>query len=144
MRKNLLSTIAIAVLLTTSSINAFAETPSASTPTPVVTEQQPIHKFDHKSHFEKISQKLSKELNLTAEQEEKAKLLREEGHKKIEPLMKEMKALRKKMDELRKENMSEFEKILTPEQLDKFKKIKEEGKEKFHKKHHRRPFFDNK
>jgi Spy/CpxP family protein refolding chaperone len=144
MRNNLLTTLAITTMILTSSNIANATTPlTAELQAPKQAEVQ-TPKHDHKAHFEKMSQKLSTELNLTKEQQEKAKLLREEGHKKIEPLMKEMKALRKKMDELRKENMSEFEKILTPEQLDKFKKIKEEGKEKFHKKHHRRPFFDNK
>lgn len=82
---------------------------------------------------------LAKKLNLTDEQKEQADKIREEGRKKMEPLMKEKKELRKKMDKLRKENMEDFEEILTPEQKAEFAKIKEEhrtrdGKgEKMHK-----------
>ena len=130
MRNNTIFTLALALLLTTS--QAFANTttlPSLENKAPSLEQtKEDFKKFDHKAHFEKMSQKLSTELNLTKEQQEKAKLLREEGHKKIEQLLKQMKELRKQMYELRKENMAEFEKILTQEQLEKFNQIKEEGK----------------
>lgn len=76
----------------------------------------------------RMSEKLSKELNLTDEQKAQAKKIREEGKEKIKPLMKEMKELREKIDEARKENMKEFENILTAEQKAQFEKIKAEKK----------------
>ena len=140
MRNNLLTTLAITTMILKSSNIANATPPlTAELQAPKQAEAQ-SPKHDHKAHFEKMSQKLSTELNLTKEQQEKAKLLREEGHKKIEPLLKQMKELRKQMDELRKENMENFEKILTPEQLTKFKTLKEEGKKRHKMKgKHRKP-----
>lgn len=44
--------------------------------------------------------------------------------------MEQMRDIREKMDELREENMKEFEKILTPEQREKFAKIKEQMRPK--------------
>ena len=80
---------------------------------------------------EVMEAKLADKLGLSSEQREKAKAIREAGHKKIKPLMQEMKTLREKMDKLRHENMEEFEKILTPDQKKKFSEIKEQMK-----KHH--------
>ena len=82
---------------------------------------------------EVMEAKLADKLGLSSEQREKAKAIREAGHKKIKPLMQEMKTLREKMDKLRHENMEEFEKILTPEQKNKFKEMKKEMKNKHHK-----------
>ncbi len=140
MRNNLLTTLAITTMILTGSNIANATTPLTSELQAPKQAEAQTPKHDHKAHFEKMSQKLSTELNLTNEQQEKAKLLREEGHKKIEPLLKQMKELRKQMDELRKENMENFEKILTPEQLTKFKTLKEEGKKRHKMKgKHRKP-----
>ncbi len=83
------------------------------------------HKGFNKDFHEKMAKKMAEDLSLTEEQQEQAKKIREEGHKKIKPLMKEMKKLRKKIDKERRANMEEFEKILTPEQKDKFEKLKE-------------------
>lgn len=77
---------------------------------------------------EKMRDHLGKKLNLTEEQEAKAKALREDGFKKMKPLMEEMKTLREKMDQLRKDDMKAFEEILTPEQKAEFDKIKAERK----------------
>ena len=95
-------------------------------------EHMEKHKFPKP---EVMEAKLADKLGLNAEQREKAKIIRETGHKKVKPLMKEMKELRHKMDKLRHENMEEFEKILTPEQKDKFEELKKEMKNKPHKKH---------
>ena len=60
----------------------------------------------------------------------------------MKPLMEQMKELREKMDNMRKENMKAFEEILTPEQKETFAKIKTERKAKFKKmmkKHHHHP-----
>ncbi|MCQ2741032.1 MAG: hypothetical protein MJ210_02820, partial [Alphaproteobacteria bacterium] len=56
--------------------------------------------------------------------------IREDGRKKMEPLMEEKKQLHEKMDAVRKANMEEFEKILTPEQKQKFESIKAAHKNK--------------
>ena len=66
----------------------------------------------------------AKELGLTDEQKLLAEKVREEGRKKMEPLMQERKVLHDKMETIRKENMAEFEKILTPEQKEKFEDIR--------------------
>ncbi len=89
-----------------------------------------------------MENKLADDLKLTDEQRNKAKELRKASREKIKPLIDEMKALRKKMDEIRKENMTAFEELLTPEQKETFEKIKAERKakhEKMMKKHHHRP-----
>ena len=86
------------------------------------------HGEDHAKKMEMRHEKMSKELNLTAEQKTKAKEIRIEGRKEMKPLMMEMKSLRKKMDKIRAENKSEFEEILTPEQKEKFATIKKNKK----------------
>ena len=96
-------------------------------------------KFDKKKH-EEMADKFADKLDLTKEQREQAEKIRQDGRKKMEPLMKEMKELRQKMDELRRENMEEFEKILTPEQkkqLDEMKP-KHDKRWKADKKHHKK------
>jgi Spy/CpxP family protein refolding chaperone len=74
---------------------------------------------------------LAQELNLTDEQKKTAEKIREDGWKKMEPLIRERKELDQKMDALRKENMEEFEKILTAEQKTTFEALKKQ-------KHHRK------
>lgn len=146
MRNKFLSSIALAVILTTSAYNVNATELTSTISKPTLEQKQDNHPhFNHQEHFEKMSNKLATELSLTPEQIEKFKLLRQEGHQKIEPLFNEMKELRTKMDKIRKENMEAFEKILTKEQFDKFKKIKEEGKKRHQKgkAKHKRPHFKN-
>lgn len=72
--------------------------------------------------------KLADELGLTEEQRAQAEKIRKEGHEKAKPLMKQMKEIRQKLDEERKTNLAEFEKILTPEQKAQFNQIKEKMK----------------
>lgn len=100
------------------------------------------HHFNPEKHHEKMAQKLAEDLNLTEEQQAKAKEMRQAAREKIKPLIDEMKAIREKMDTIRKENMKAFEEMLTPEQKETFAKIKAERKarhEKMMKKHHHRP-----
>ena len=66
-------------------------------------------------------------LNLTKEQRKQARDIRRAGEAKIRPLMDKMEDLRDEMDEVRAQNMEEFEKILTPEQ----KEILKEEKNSF-------------
>ena len=80
---------------------------------------------------EKMSEKLADELGLSESQREQAKAINKKGMEEVKPLMDQMRDIRKKMDELRKENMKEFESILTPEQKTKFDAFKE----KMHPKH---------
>ena len=67
---------------------------------------------------------LSEKLSLTDEQKAQADKIREEGREKMKPLIDEQRALREKMDAVRKANMEEFEKILTPEQKKVFDEMK--------------------
>ena len=80
---------------------------------------------------EKMAEKLADELGLSESQREQAKAINKKGMEEVKPLMDQMRDIRKKMDELRKENMNEFESILTPEQKTKFDAFKE----KMHPKH---------
>lgn len=91
----------------------------------------PAERPHHEQRMEQMEDKLAQELGLTAEQQVQAKKIHQEGRKKVKPLMDEMKDIRKKMDELRQENMKEFEAILTPDQKAKFEKIKAERHEKW-------------
>ena len=74
-------------------------------------------------------EKMDKFLDLTDEQKAKAKEIREQSRKEIEPLMNEMKTLREKMDKIREADMKKFEALLTPEQ-----KAKLEARKKHHEK----------
>ena len=80
---------------------------------------------------EKMAEKLADELGLSESQRAQAKEINKKGMEEVKPLMDQMRDIRKKMDELRKENMKEFESILTPEQKTKFDAFKE----KMHPKH---------
>lgn len=91
----------------------------------------PAEGLRHEQRMEQMENKLAQELGLTAEQQVQAKKIHQEGRKRVKPLMDEMKDIRKKMDELRQENMKEFEAILTPDQKAKFEKIKAERHEKW-------------
>lgn len=102
---------------------------------PAATENAEImhHKGDFHHKHMKAPLPLEDKLNLTDEQKEQAKKIHEEGRKEIEPLMKEMKELREKMDVVRKKNMEEFEKILTPEQKEELDSMKKSFEEKMKK-----------
>lgn len=73
----------------------------------------------------KMDERLADDLGLSEIQRVQAKQIHEKGRKQVRPLMEQMRDIREKMDELREENMKEFEKILTPEQREKFAKIKD-------------------
>lgn len=72
------------------------------------------------------------ELELTAEQQQKLKELRQEDRKKMEALRKanpEQRPSREEMKKLREESRAEMESILTPEQRTKLTELKEARKE---------------
>ena len=99
-----------------------------------------------------------KRLGLTEEQRTQAKQLRQQGFEKMKPIMDEMHAKRqeinslqnsektvqaktelqeldKKAREIRKQNMKDFESILTEEQKKTLKEMKQEGRQKYHENH---------
>ena len=90
-------------------------------------EAKPFHAdADNRPRHEmKMHDDLADRLKLTDEQKAQADRIREDGRKKMEPLMQERRALHERMEKLRKENMEEFEKILTPEQKEEFAKLKQ-------------------
>lgn len=119
-----------------------------------------------KPNFEKKRAEFENRLQLTDEQKAKAKALREQGRKDMEPVMNELRikhqemkklkeanapkedfdklraevqVLHKKMHEQRMKNMKDFEAILTKKQLKELNKIKEEGRKDFKKHHPQRP-----
>lgn len=59
---------------------------------------------------------------------------------KLAVIDKELASLEKKANAIRKKNMKEFESILTKEQKEILKKMKEEGRQRFEKEHPNRPF----
>lgn len=90
----------------------------------LIESPEPAPKHFDRGYHEARAAALANRLGLTDEQKAKAEEIREDGHKKIAPLMDQMMELRKKIDTERRNNMQEFEKILTPEQLAEFEIIK--------------------
>lgn len=128
MNNKLLSVFAAVAILTGTGFANAADKKDGELPPP----PPPGHEFEHprgepkfdKEMHKKMADKFAKDLGLSDEQKAQADKIREEGRKKVEPLMKEMKNLREKMDKLREENMKDFEKILTPEQKTKLEEMK--------------------
>lgn len=86
-----------------------------------------VRMVEHKKEkfHEKRLQRLCQELELSKEQEEKVSQIMKKGWEKIR---KEMKKMKKRTLSIKKENDRQIEKLLTPEQLEKFKELKEETK----------------
>lgn len=97
------------------------------TPASVNEEVRVLPKHFDKEHHKAMAAKMAKDLGLSDKQKAQAEKIREDGHKKIAPLMEQMKNLRQQIDEERRANMQDFEKILTPEQREKFEAIKKQG-----------------
>lgn len=96
--------------------------------------QKPFH-HDVKqlqAHHETMARQMAEELELTEEQRNIAEQIREKGREDVRPLMEEMSQLREKIDNMRKQNMEQFEQILTDEQKEKFEKIKERERKPRH------------
>lgn len=132
MKSKLLSVVcASAIIMAAGMVNAADKKAGELSPQPAGHEMKNHKgepKFDKKMH-QRMADKFAKELGLSDEQKAEAKKIRKEGREKVEPLMKEMKVLREKMDKMREENMKEFEKILTPEQKAKMEQMKKEHDE---------------
>ena len=94
-------------------------------------------KFD-KEFRKEMSERFADKLGLTDEQKAQAEKLREANRAKMEPLMKQADELRGKMDEIRKQNMDDFEKILTPEQKQKLDEMKAKREAKMQKRMEKR------
>lgn len=121
--------------------------------------------------FQKRKAEFEKRLNLTEKQKQQVEELHKKGFEQIKPLMenlkakqkeaytlkdasdeqsvqkreqlkKEIGALKQQAQELRKQNMKDFENILTKKQQKELSKIKEEGRKKFEQEHKRRPHTD--
>lgn len=124
----LLLTSALSTLIAFSAYsNAFAEAVANPAEPAQQTEKMPKH---HKEMRKRPKpEKMDKFLDLTDEQKAKAKEIREQSRKEIEPLMDEMKTIREKMDKIREADMKKFEALLTPEQ-----KAKLEARKQHHKK----------
>ena len=112
--------------------------------------------------FQKKHKKFENRLNLTDEQKQKAEEIHKQGFEKMKPIMEKIKekqkeaftykdktdeqsvqkreelrkqigALRKEAGDIRKQNMKDFESILTKKQQKELQKIKEEGRKNFDK-----------
>lgn len=79
-----------------------------------------------KFHHRRL-QKLSEELGLSKEQEEKISQIMKKGWEKIRE---EMRKMKERVLAIRKDTDSQIEKLLTSEQLEKFKELKQEFKER--------------
>lgn len=122
--------------------------------------------------FKKRNAEFEKRLNLTDKQKQKAEELHKKGFEQMKPIMEDLKAkqkeafslkdatdeqsvqkreqlkkeiglLKQQSHELRKQNMKDFESILTKKQKKELNKIKEEGRKNFEKnmKKHPHPEF---
>lgn len=127
MKKTLLTLTIASLLLSTSQANAEYHDGEHH------GRGQMHNKKDFKERMKKHHAKMAKQLNLTDEQKEKAKALREEARKEMEPLMEQKKNLREKTKAIREKHMAKFEAILTPEQKEKLEEIKSKHKQKFQK-----------
>ena len=118
------------ILLATTIVSSGMAFSPANAKEPALPEAPKFEqRFDREQMHKEMAKKMADDLNLTEEQQEKAKAIHEKGKKDIEPLMDEMKDLRQKMDEKRRANMEEFEQILTPEQKAKFDEMKKNAPE---------------
>ena len=126
----LLLTTALSTLIAFSAYsNAFAK-PAANPAEPAQqTERMPRHHKEMRKRPE--PEKMDKFLDLTDEQKAKAKEIREQSRKEIEPLMKEMKTIREKMDKIREADMKKFEALLTPKQKAKLEARKQHHEKEF-------------
>ena len=126
----LLLTTALSTLIAFSAYsNAFAKAPANPAEPAQQTDRMPKHHKEMRKRPE--PEKMNKFLDLTDEQKAKAKEIREQSKKEIEPLMKEMKTIREKMDKIREADMKKFEAILTPEQKAKLEARKQQHEKEF-------------
>ena len=136
MKKYLLATICAMTLAMSSNIYAADEHDNTMPPPPSAEQMMKHRRGD-------LQKELADKLNLSEEQRAAAKKIHEDGRTKMKPLMEEARALHEKMDKLRKENMAEFENILTSEQKDKMEQLKQEFRKKMQsRKPHHRPHFN--
>ena len=86
-----------------------------------------VRMVEHKREkfHEKHLQRLCQELELSKEQEEKVSQIMKKGWEKIR---KEMRKMKERVLAIKKDSDRRIERLLTPEQLEKFKELKEETK----------------
>lgn len=126
MNKYFLSAALAATILSAGAVSAqLPEKGDAPRP----RHEMDLRNFD-KAHHAKMAKKMAEDLKLTEDQIKQAEKIRQDGREKLKPLMDQMRELHKKIEQERKANMDEFEKILTPEQ----KKIFDEQKQNMPKK----------
>lgn len=126
----LLLTTALSTLIAFSAYsNAFAE--AVANPAEPAQQTEKMHKHHKEMRKRPEPEKMDKFLDLTDEQKAKAKEIREQSRKEIEPLMDEMKTIREKMDRIREADMKKFEALLTPEQKAKLEASKQHHKKDF-------------
>ena len=103
-----------------------------------LTEEQKVKAKElRKQGFEKIKPVMDQ---IKAKRQEvdaikKSRIAVADQEKKIAEIDKELKTLEKQAHEIRKENMKEFESILTKDQRKTLKQMKKEGRENFKKNH---------
>lgn len=129
MNKFLLTTALSTLIAFTAYSNAFAE--AAANPAEPAQQAERMPKPHKEMRKRPEPEKMDKFLDLTDEQKAKAKEIREQSQKEIEPLMKEMKTIREKMDKIREADMKKFEAILTPEQKAKLEARKQHHEKEF-------------
>ncbi|MGN1062830.1 MAG: Spy/CpxP family protein refolding chaperone [Alphaproteobacteria bacterium] len=107
-----------------------ATTPTEPQPNFGVPPEDPMALSPEQAQKKKkeMDEKLASKLNLTPQQRDAADKIHEQARAKMDPLIEQMKELRRQMDEIRRQDMVEFEKILTPEQQEAFDKMKRERK----------------
>ena len=103
-----------------------------------LTEAQKVQAREiHKKGFTEMKPVMDrmKAKKLEAETIRIEKDLTPEQKAKLNSIDKEIKQLQTKAKAIRKANMDEFEKILTPEQTETLKEMKAEGKKRYHEQH---------
>lgn len=89
-----------------------------------IIDNKPIDKASKSEEIKKQMSELVKELNLTPDQQDKAKYISDESRLKMEQLQENMKQILVQIRELEDNSMNNFAEILTDEQKIKFYEFK--------------------
>ena len=159
--------ILASVLMFATSVVSFAQT-TEPTQAPKLNKQHCKMQPPKGPDFQKKHAEFENRLKLTDEQKKQAEELHKKGFEQMKPIMEKMKekqkeafalkdktdeqsiqqreelkkqigALRKEAGDIRKQNMKDFEGILTKKQQNELQKIKEEGRKNFEKEFKNRP-----
>lgn len=99
-------------------------------------EKKPESKKTPEEKAEMLTKKMTKELELTSEQQTKVSKVNLESAKEMDALKKELQAIKEKKKALKEKRDTDLKSILTPEQHQKYKELQAERRENMKAHHH--------